>query len=938
MMSRWWAPEQVLDEPDEVVKAAFLPLNDGNEMPSALLGVHRAVAGAISKRVSQGLIDERGLVDAMAQMRGKVIGGALEAISKSVDPTYAGLLLRDWCDAAELGALRVYRTAVSKGVAPVVAAERAAAAYGVPSESMGKYLSVAAEPKSAPSVVNDTADRVLMESISKLHRSESEPVQETVAKASVFREDDVVRHPAGSSRGGQFAPENAGRKKATRPSVLERYGLTETIPTGVQGMIDDLEEQEKPVKTTPSRDSRTAARARQDQAKQRRARSKTAQQRRERASRGRRPASESVPETRPPATRTRTRTPATRASTRAQTTRDLNEYITTRQPQRVQQEEPVNPFDPELAGNDLMRKSKYGSSEHYEHLGEDVVFQVPNSMWKHLSSQLDAAATSLNGRPVRMARLGNLVDDVDSGDVLGFDEQAEASRSAAGALEVEEIQHQMRLPAGGLEIDETPIYSVPGMDLNAQAVYNERIVDEQLEMEKDNPSAVGAYVPYAPYGQDPPDDAPDSYLVTHRWSANPGHSDPPYVPTPQVVELVVHDASGEVVGSGESGYRSLNPDQAYRVSVDDDPYGGTHATPELMWDPKSRALVMRYHLHPVDEDELGSFGKARQWRESDVKRDALGQFAPENSPGFTLPGMVERMMPEKPSLSETGRQQRLERTNRKRRQGERRARAARTRLVPTQREQSETRKATRAPATRAPATRARTRAPLTRQPLTRTATGERAELVLAPGSSYRAFDQESFHSMLETVDRQDLLDLQREGGRINLNSMMREQLFTGMDDEKSVVRRLRNNVDADLTAQETFEHNKEVVLPGYVGADHHLLQERVNRIFDENPDVAVVEIVHDDDDQIRMQWSTMPVNQQVMVDVPDEYDPDKNYQLAYVGTYQLRDLYGQSPEGLRSIGGMMDEIHLGGGFALNPTVNHYRVISPTVQRYRAEEQ
>ena len=51
-MNRWWAPEKPSDTPDDVTRAALLPLGDGTDQTSVLLALHRADSVASGRSVA----------------------------------------------------------------------------------------------------------------------------------------------------------------------------------------------------------------------------------------------------------------------------------------------------------------------------------------------------------------------------------------------------------------------------------------------------------------------------------------------------------------------------------------------------------------------------------------------------------------------------------------------------------------------------------------------------------------------------------------------------------------------------------------------------------------------------------------------------------------------------------------------------------------------
>lgn len=212
MSTRWWAPVRPSLTPDAVVLALLTSGGDaGGDLGSAVLAAHRAGAGACEAVAKAGLVSKASLIEALASTRAMLADSMVTSISKSMDPCYAGLLVADVFDDAEACALSLYGTAISKGVSPPVAASRVGAVFGVPSSALGKYQSLACDPKANPAALVDAADRSLMGYVSKLVASESD---HQVAKAEQPRDAD-----------GRWA--TTGGVFPTDPEIIEQYSSTD---------------------------------------------------------------------------------------------------------------------------------------------------------------------------------------------------------------------------------------------------------------------------------------------------------------------------------------------------------------------------------------------------------------------------------------------------------------------------------------------------------------------------------------------------------------------------------------------------------------------------------------------------------------------------------------------------------------------------------------
>lgn len=179
-LTRWWAPE------GEVPVAQLLrPGTDPEkDLGLGLLALHKAGAEACQLVAKTAVADEHVLAAALAETRALTAPLAVETISKSVEsPAYAGLLLKDLLDDAEVAALALYRTCLAKSVAPPIAAERVGAVFGVASRDMAKYAALASDPKANARAVADLADRTLFDYVSKVVSEEYVPAKETFSKA-----------------------------------------------------------------------------------------------------------------------------------------------------------------------------------------------------------------------------------------------------------------------------------------------------------------------------------------------------------------------------------------------------------------------------------------------------------------------------------------------------------------------------------------------------------------------------------------------------------------------------------------------------------------------------------------------------------------------------------------------------------------------------------
>lgn len=210
---RWWAPQGAHLGPDAGDLLLLEPGEDPEkDLGNALLALHRVGAAACEVAATTPLVDESTLIGALVKAREQVAPAAVESVAKSLgDVAYADLLCRDVLDDAEAGALVLFRTAVSKGVPPPIAAQRCGMVYGVPYGQLGQYRALAIDPRANPVALTDAADRVLLEHVRKAVAVED--FKQDVSKAPVAvldrivtQDDPTTPYYDARTETGQFAP------------------------------------------------------------------------------------------------------------------------------------------------------------------------------------------------------------------------------------------------------------------------------------------------------------------------------------------------------------------------------------------------------------------------------------------------------------------------------------------------------------------------------------------------------------------------------------------------------------------------------------------------------------------------------------------------------------------------------------------------------------
>jgi hypothetical protein len=191
LTQRWWAPTEPGIGPDEFDLSLFAAGDaPDRDLGQHVLALHRVGAAACEAVATQPLADEVTLRAVLATAREMVAPPAVEAVSKAFDtPSYGALLLKDLLDDAEQAAVTIYRTCVTKQMAPSMAAHRVGLVYGVPIRELGRYSALATDPKANKDAVQELADRTLFTFVGKLLADEAPTgAKELVSKAPAERE------------------------------------------------------------------------------------------------------------------------------------------------------------------------------------------------------------------------------------------------------------------------------------------------------------------------------------------------------------------------------------------------------------------------------------------------------------------------------------------------------------------------------------------------------------------------------------------------------------------------------------------------------------------------------------------------------------------------------------------------------------------------------
>lgn len=175
MAERWWDPAGPAVD-------LLTPGGDRQlDIANALVAVHRCGAAAILDAASTPLCDVYRVNDALECARAAYAEPISKALTGALgDANYARLLVEDIAKEAHAAAVQIFQSAVGKGIAPSVAAHRAAAVYAVPARDMGTYSKWALNPATKNEMITDASDAVLFTWVHKAAASEVE----SVAKAA----------------------------------------------------------------------------------------------------------------------------------------------------------------------------------------------------------------------------------------------------------------------------------------------------------------------------------------------------------------------------------------------------------------------------------------------------------------------------------------------------------------------------------------------------------------------------------------------------------------------------------------------------------------------------------------------------------------------------------------------------------------------------------
>jgi hypothetical protein len=896
--TRWWAPGGTAD-----TAVLLTPGPDARaDLGLFLLAAHQAGAAAMVSVAKNEIASESGIVTALAETRAKVGPQLVDAVAAHLEATYAGLLVADVLDAADRGAVDVYRAMVAKGVAPPVAIERAAEAYGMPMRQMGAFPHHATDPKSNPRVVTDAADRALMSYVSKMADAEAPAGAEVIKALSVAERTDFdQRHPRDAT--GQFTETEdettSTRQLSTIDRIRARLGLLEVQPDRVAEI------------------TRAPAQSQRQKRKQR-----------------------AKHEQRTKPTLVATASASAQASAVARLTPLQTQAITQAVNAGAAKPRPPKGTKPVILP-ELLEPIDDRSGRSYYDIAQPVVIGVPLSVGEALREKGSNQAMTQKNPGRRIFRVGYLTDRANYVEQHGTKQRGAHAASADNTINghihewiephVQEISHAEA--SGNQEEVQDYLKRKRNLEATVQQIGSDgQLVDVVDQRELRYVHSYPVYKPYDPMG----DVEPKDWVIVHFQDV--GDTDHRGMPT--IEEYVVeYNARGVEEGVTQSSTQhadiELDPNQVYELYA---PPGkatrrGAIVAPEQLYDKDKHVIVNRYYLRPIDEDEIGGVIKALDVLEARTfeqrhPRDEQGQFA-EVAGRPTLVSPAARPM-------RTQRVKRIQRVQRVARVAPQPTTASATSqavLTSTTRSAAQAHPLTAALA--APRTSAEVGAGLPPLP------------VLTDARVYKVLTEDQLQDVLSKTSQTVFSELHASMQPMKLTTDER-RAFSEHSDLKvdALPTMLAINVDNEINAQmrrkglaglgrDLLDRIKYHV-NGEVDAEY--LAKRIHRVLDEHPDVDLIELAKEDlDNEILIYGSTVSGAHQNIVEFEPDIDLTGEIEITYLGKYRARDVMARGTKGEFSMIGQLGDLKDPHGVPVaNPEIHYYRIAVPKVRRYRAD--
>lgn len=937
MTERWWAPQRGTLEPDAVVLTLLRPDDNGHtDLGTTLLAAHRAGAAACEAIAKGAVPSEAGLIQALATARTNFSEHVVESVSKSMEGTYAGLLVRDVLDDAEQGAVTLFRTAVAKGVSPPVAAQRAGAVYGVPFGSLGTYAALAVDPKTNPVALTDAADRALLAYVSKLAAEEDAGETVTFSKAPAHAHTRPVptvserweerEHPRGpdgkfvNEPVGTAAPVDAALSDGPAPGTLawvrQKLGLESNAPARV---ADDRAPTRSGTRTTRTgtRGARKATRTGGDTRLQ-----PTGEVR------------EQVKE------RTKERIKVSRKD-RTKVLEEIDGGVLERQLTRD-----MKPSAMSVSMTaDLLKLPRPGTDpDHYTYLNLPVSVVASGAVAEALRMRMIDQADAFGDPSTRVFRLGHLLAQSTGHMEATSQSETHAAIEEAATQAWDIAQNPPEAHMAVAEAAAPDVVTVHPDDIDASSMsdFKTFMTQQQHEMatkvlpsgrrvlDTEELAHIHILEDYRPLGAQRYDDQSrlindTDYHLIHYKSTDPHN--PHLRAKPTVDEFVIlNSARGAVEGVGQNVEIDLDPNQAYQVL----------GKAEKFFDAENQVIVRRWHLSAVDEDELehllGDVDKALESAQAVVfeqlhPRDEEGRFAPAG----------ERQTLVAPTATPTRTGTRNERATRTTRTATRTGTRAPARIPLRQAEESVRESIRERPREK---TRTSTRVIELARELTRVREVSRPASApplpeLSDARAYKVLATSDLDEALTYADG-DLADLEVGGPGLTIFGTGKRILAETSDQRVDSLRqRLSLNVDEALVRQGAIA-TKSLGSVGINALGSTVgLAKAIDDAFDRNPDIDRIELVRHGA-RLHLYGNATPVAPQIIVEYDFDLDWDSPVVLEMIGEYRARDIVMSTADGRETLMDVADVLAAGGeGSIPNPQIHHFRVTSPKVKRYRA---
>lgn len=987
MSSRWWAPTRGTIAPDAVVLALLTPDGDpAGDLGASLLGLHRAGAASCESVAKGAVPSEFDLVKALTSTNEQLRDHLSASVSKSLEPNYAGLLIRDVIDDADAAVLSLFRSCVAKGVSPPLAASRVGAVYGVPSRELGKYAILATNPKANPIALTDAADRALLSYVSKLVSSEVGETKELVSKApTTFVESDVRRDSIGRFtfetdsppvktppvKGPMIAGEEESRPRRLSPfeQLRARLGLDRTTAPEIVVEPDLPQISARP---------------------QRRVRSNKRANKRVKRSAGQLQSTSGqlVSTSRNLTAKHRRLTTADRKLTVAQIQLQAQAMVAIREQQGEKTREVVDPQRMRAfteGQSDFMTMPSPGAAA-FPEMYASLVWHIPSKTGEEFRRNQKMVGTAQQDSPRRF-RLGHLLR------LMG----QPAEHGIEGVPDARKYQEERDNRAGAAEVAKNNMpkgYVVPITDHMHWLEYDD--AENDYDAIRHQKAAMAAEVGFKSEDvgremsemssiQDYYNGVDTIVYLQPMIDPKTGESENNYSRPVPIVDEYVISSSDAIRGADERGSEndintdwSLDPNQAFRINENFLPF----------WDPKNEVVVHRWIIEPISEYQVAEYEKTDkhdrniskaltmatevEFRESDHPRSQVGRFIPKGrslvAPTAIQPSPFEQMrtklglselkieeVPKKEASILT--QQRTVRAPGRRdrsKQSRRRVRpkaapqnftAASVKLQGSDRVLSVKMRKLLHSVGLAQAEEALV------YKIPKDNTADIPDIpVLSDTSQFKVLAGSDWNSFLDTLTEDDQITLGTDGGIVPIFNYSKNELLKigerkGLLNFDHAQAQLVNHVANRM--RDTIHDFDERPLGRPIPIGDSLDEEKalwhyISDAFDEHPEVEQITVYWDDPagsgHRIQLMSSTVPISKQYLVEFdPDEVnllDGSQPLEIVNIGEYRTKSVH------VNKAGEMVPllpiDTDLAGVGALNVPVQIFRVVSARVNRHRVQ--